>query len=260
MNLIANEPIAETVEKPRVQTAARTCSLLIAVANAGTKGITAKRLSEVLGIPRQVVYHLIHTLLSIGMVRKATAGSYVLGLAAAPIAHSFRQQLSSRDFLLDYAIEAARVTGETAYVGGWLDGEIVVFASRRGSAAITASVVPEGKIGDGHARSTGKLLLAMSTQAEVDAYLQRHPIRSLTPNTINSKSELDQELTTIREQLVSFDREEYSVGLSCLAVPLGAVPTQFVLSISAPTERILERSEWYVATLRDIASRPTDAT
>ncbi|MHA6692514.1 IclR family transcriptional regulator [Devosia sp. A449] len=247
--------VAEKVDKPRVQTAARTCHLLIAVANAGPQGIAAKRLSEILAIPRQVVYHLIHTLIAVGMLRKATAGSYVLGLAAAPIAHAFRQQLSSKDFLVDYANEAARVTGETAYVGGWLDGEVVVFASRRGSAAITASTTPEGKIGDGHARATGKLLLAMSAPDEIDEYLTRHPIRPLTTNTLKTRAELREQLETIRETYISFDREEYALGLSCLAVPLGPVPAQLVLSISAPTERFLERADWYVATLRDIASR-----
>lgn len=246
----------EKVEKPRVQTAARTCALLVAVANAGPQGITPKTLSEVLEVPRQVIYHLIHTLVSIGMLRKATAGSYVLGLSVAPIAHAFRQQLSSREFLQDYAMEAARVTGETAYVGGWLDGEIVVFASHRGSATITASVVPEGKVGDGHARSTGKLLLSMSSPAEIDEYLSRHPLRSLTPRTIKDRTMFDAELAQIRNMQVAFDREEYTAGLSCIAVPLGGAPGQLALSISAPTERFLERTDWYVATLKDIAARP----
>jgi DNA-binding IclR family transcriptional regulator len=250
----AEEPAASAIDKPRVQTAARTCELLLVVANSGVQGATAKILSEKLGVPRQVVYHLIHTLVSIGMLRKATGNAYVLGLSAAPIAHAFRQQLSSRDYLRDYAIEASQVTGETAYVGGWLDGEICVFASNRGSATIAAAAMPEGKIGDGHARASGKLLLAMSGAREVDEYLARHPIRPLTQNTIDTRPALDLALSDIRREFVSFDREEYTPGLSCVAVPLGPVPTQLVLSISAPTERFRERFEAYARQLRSIAS------
>ena len=241
--------------KPRVQTAARTSMLLLEVARTGTKGISAKALAEALKLPRQVVYHLVHTLVSIGMLRRATANTYVLGLAVAPIAHGFRQQLSSAEFLSEYAAEAAAVTGETAYVVGWLDGEIVVLASERGNATITASVIPQGTAGDAHARASGKLLLAMSAPAELDKYMRRHEMRQLTPNTIVSRQDLERQFAAIRESHTAFDREEYSLGLSCMAVPIGTVPSQLVLGISAPTDRFQSRSEQYAEALRTIAAK-----
>lgn len=110
-------------------------------------------------------------------------------------------------------------------------------------------------MGDGHARASGKLLLSMSTPAEIESYLRKHPIRALTAKTIKTRAELEDHLPRIREDLISYDREEYAIGLSCLAVPLGALPAQLVLSISAPTERFLERSEFYAEALRGIASK-----
>ena len=242
-------------EKPRVQTAARTCAVLLEVARSGPRGISAKGLSEKLGVPRQVIYHLVHTLVTIDMLRKVGASQYVLGLSVAPIANGFHRQLLSSEILNEFAHRAAEATGESSYVGGWLDGEVVVLASHRGSATITASSLPQGTAGDAHARASGKLLLAMSSKEDLDSYLRTHQLTSRTPNTITAEQELRREIENTRQEWVGYDREEYSLGLSCMAVPIGEAPSGLVLGISAPTERFRENREKYIEQLNDIARR-----
>ena len=247
--------LEKEAEKPRVQTAARTCALLLEVAKSGPRGISAKALSEKLRVPRQIIYHLIHTLASIDMLRKLGSNRYVLGLSIAPIANGFNRQLLGSDVLNEFVHRAAEATGETAYVGGWLDGDVVVLASQRGSATITASSVPQGTAGDAHARASGKLLLAMSEKEELDSYLRNHEFTMLTPNTIVNRDEFDRELESIRQEWVGYDNEEYSLGLSCLAVPIGEAPSGLVLGISAPTERFQENKEKYIRLLYGITKR-----
>lgn len=249
------ETAGRHAEKPRVQTAARTCYILVEVARAGPRGISAKELSTKLELPRQVVYHLTHTLVTIGMLRRAGASHYVLGVAAAPISSGFRRQLLSTEFFNDFVEEAAQATGESAYIGGWVDGEVMVLASQRGSATITAATLPPGTAGDAHARASGKLLLAMSAPEDVDAYIRKHEMSSKTPNTITTAEGLLEEIEKIKTDWVGYDNEEYSLGLSCMAVPIGEVPSELVLGISAPTDRFRERSTFYAETLREIANR-----
>ena len=243
----------EEPAKPRVQTAARTVAILQAVGRAGGDGITAKQLSEELGLPRQVVYHLVHTLVQVKMLRRARGTNLVLGIGVAALAHGFHMQMSSSGFLARCAKAAADATGETAYVSGWLDGEIVVLATARGSAPIQAAEVPQGTTGFAHARASGKLLLAMCPADETDAYLASHRLQSRTANTITRAAALRAELDAIRACGVGYDREEFAVGLSCMAVPLGAAPSSFVLGVSAPTQRFRDHHDRYLEALLEVA-------
>jgi IclR family transcriptional regulator, acetate operon repressor len=243
---------AKSAAKPRVQSAARTIDILQAVAREGAFGLSAKDISDQLKIPRQVIYHLVHTLVSVDMLRKVDGSNYVLGLGMAALAQGFRRQMATADHIARYADLVARETGEAAYVSGWVDGEIVVLASARGSAPIQAAEVPQGQAGNAHARASGKLLLAMSSAAETASYLRGHNFNRLTPNTIVDPDAFEAELGDIRKDWIGYDREEFSLGLSCMAVPIGQAPAQFVLGVSAPTPRFLSRRADYLAVLRRI--------
>lgn len=243
------------VEKPRVQTAARTIKVLTEVAIAAPEGISAKAISLNLGLPRQVVYHLIHTLVSVGALRKSGSSNYVLGLGLAPVAEGFRLQLASGDTLMRCASMAAHATGETAYVVGWVENSIVVMASARGRSAISAAEIPQGTTGDAHARASGKLLLSHLTKEALDDYLARHPMTARTPHTLTTRQAFDSALIRVREEGVAYDQEEYSPGLVCMAVPLGSRRVvRFALGISAPAERLRTNVDRYREILINIAS------
>jgi DNA-binding IclR family transcriptional regulator len=236
-----------------VQTAARTIAILQAVSRAGGDGISAKDLSEQLNLPRQVVYHLVHTLVQVKMLRRARGTNLALGIGVAALAHGFHLQMSSSGFLTRCAQAVADETGETAYVSGWLDGEILVLATARGNAPIQAAEVPQGTTGFAHARASGKLLLAMCSGTELEAYLATHDLASRTPNTIVRRTAFRTELESIRARWVSYDREEFALGLSCLAVPLGPPPSRMVLGLSAPTQRFRDSHDHYLAALTRVA-------
>lgn len=243
----------EEVPKPRVQTAARTIAILQAVSRAGGDGISAKEISEQLRLPRQVVYHLVHTLVQVKMLRRARGTNLVLGIGMAVLANGFHLQMSASGFFTRCAKAVADETGETAYVSGWLDGEVVVLATARGNAPIQAAEVPQGTTGFAHARASGKLMLAMCSPAELDTYLKSHELASRTPNTIVRRAALRSELEAIRARGVSYDREEFALGLTCMAVPLSPSPSQLVVGLSAPTERFRDNHDRYLAALKAVA-------
>src|SRR5215467_103897 len=112
----------EPAPKLRVQSAARTLGILIAVSRSANV-LKAKEISEKLEISRQVAYHLIHTLLSIGALRRNHQNRYALGLAAGATAEGFARQVVPSEHLGGRVRELAAVTGETAYASGWIDGD-----------------------------------------------------------------------------------------------------------------------------------------
>jgi len=238
--------------RPRIQSAVRTMSVLQSIAQS-SDGLKAKEISDQLRLPRQVIYHLLHTLLGIGVVRKTADNRYVLGLAIAPIAEGFRRQLAPPEHLAPMVRAAVSATGETCYASGWVEGRIAILATAPGRSLVQAAEVPHGYSGHGHARATGKLLLALAGPTVRDTYLDANPLVALTANTITDRAALVTELHAVAEQGYAVDDEEFSPGLCCLAVPIHGGGGHFALGMSVPTDRFRARFEQYLAALREVA-------
>jgi IclR family acetate operon transcriptional repressor len=238
--------------KPRVQTAMRTVAILLCVARSAN-GMKAKEISEQLDLPRQVTYHLLHTLLSTGILRKNAQNRYILGLAASPIAEGFRRQIAPPELVAPKVRAAVAATGETAYASGWIDGRIVVLATARGQSAVQAAEVPHGYSGHPHARATGKLLLALTDEKSRESHMAPHLLVPVTSRTIIDRSELLTQMKQIAAQGYALDEEEFSIGLCCLAVPVEGLGGKVALGISVPTERFKAQFENYLEALRKIA-------
>jgi IclR family transcriptional regulator, acetate operon repressor len=234
--------------KPRIQSAVRTISILLAVADSAN-GLKAKEIMEKVGLSRQVTYHLIHTMHGTGIIRKNESNRYVLGLAAVSLAEGFNRQLAPPEHLARSVRSIVAATGETAYAGGWVDGEIVVLATARGDAPVGAAQLPQGYNGESHARATGKLLLALAAPAVRDAYLASHPLERKTYRTITNHEDLMEEFEKIRTRGHAIDNEEFYEGLQCLAVPVEGSGGRFVLGISVPKERFEKNFDKHLAAL-----------
>jgi DNA-binding IclR family transcriptional regulator len=238
--------------KPRVQSALRTVSILLAVADSAD-GLTVKEIMEKLDLSRQVTYHLIHTLHATGIIRKSDNNRYVLGLAALSIAEGFRRQLAPPEHLARRVRSIVAATGETSHAGGWVEGEIVALATARGESPIGAAQIPQGFSGHAHARASGKLLLALVEPAVCEAYLDKHPLEARTANTIIDRDQLMREFEQIRARGHALDDEEFHEGLRCLAVPVEGLGGRFVLGISVPSGRFEENVERYLQVLLNAA-------
>lgn len=238
--------------KPRVQTAERTVAILLSVARSAD-GMKAKEISDQLGLARQVTYHLCHTLVETGVLRKNHLNRYVLGLAAAPLADGFRRQLAPLEVVAPQVRAAVAATGETAYASGWVDGKIVVLATARGRSAVQAAEVPHGFSEYPHARASGKLLLALADPQTRDAHLASTDLVAVTHKTITDRTALAEELAQIARQRYAIDDEEFSLGLCCLAVPFAGFDGQISLGISVPAERFRQNFDSYLEALRGAA-------
>lgn len=234
--------------KPRIQSAVRTISILLAVAES-SNGLRAKEIMKQLMLSRQVTYHLIHSMLGTGIIRKNESNRYTLGLAAVSIAEGFHRQLAPPEQLARRVRSIVAATGETAHAGGWVDGEIVALATAAGHAPVAAAKVPQGYSGDAHARAAGKLLLALASPEVRRSYLGEHPLARRTSNTITDPEAFENELAQIRARGYALDNEEFYEGLKCVAVPVAGLGGRFVLGISVPKERFEKKFDKYLAAL-----------
>jgi IclR family transcriptional regulator, acetate operon repressor len=225
--------------RPRIQSVARATDILLEVARS-SQGLTAKEITARLGISRQGTYHLLHTLTGAGFLHRTDDGRYALGLKIGTLAAAFGRHLQPAERLSPHVRALARATGETAYAAGWQGAEIVVVSVARGDSPVQAAEVVPGTAEDGHARASGKLLLAYASAELREEYLRAHPLRRRTPNTVTDRRRLRKQLENVREQGYALDLEEFAEGLCCLAVPIDGGASPFTIGLSMPAARFYE--------------------
>jgi IclR family transcriptional regulator, acetate operon repressor len=219
----------------RIQSVARAVRLVMLVASGETDG-TAKELAKAAGIATPTTHHLLSTLVHEGVLAKDSKARYLLGTKVAVLADALQRAVTAPEYLLEPLRQLAATTGETSYLAAWRQGDIRVQASVEGHHPVRVSL-PLGPYTDAHARATGKLLLAMTSEELRRAYLAAHPARALTPRTIVDPRRLEAEFEQIRANGYAIDEEQFQPGVCCVAAPVideGVVVAAYSISVPAP--------------------------
>jgi IclR family KDG regulon transcriptional repressor len=202
-------------------------------------GLTLSEVARRLTLPRSSAHVLLHTLGRRGYVSLSEEGRvFHLGLQCWALGRSFRLN----DELARQALPIMR---------GIVDelDEIVQLAVRDGTHNVYLAKVDcrqpiqlISRVGMRlrcHATGLGKALLAALSDDEIDRLYASETIEQFTPNTLTDLPALKQALQATRERGFAEDREEYVVGLRCVAVPIvtAAGQTLAAMSISVPAPR-----------------------
>lgn len=104
--------------------------------------------------------------------------------------------------------------------------------------------------------AVGKMILAQMDEEERADVFSATSFHPFTPNTIQDKSVLMQELAKIRADGFAVDREELEMGLTCVAAPVfdGNGKPGAAISVAGPTVRMTDRA------IEKIAQGLLDAT
>ena len=113
-----------------------------------------------------------------------------------------------------------QTVGETCNIGTLINGEVVYLDRVEADhwplrlQFTTGSRVPL------HCTAIGKLFLALAPALRRRRVLQCIDLKAHTERTITRLDALESELRAIRKEQVSFDREEFLIGVVCAAVPI----------------------------------------
>ena len=239
--------------KPRVQSAARALAILSAVA-ASDDGLTAPEIAEIVGLTRATAYHLVHTLVGEGFLIASAHRRFRLGFRVGTLVDGFERQVVPAD-MVPFARSLATRTGETAYVAVRREAGLATVCSVPGAHAVSVLRSRLGPINDAHARASGKLLLALAPAEIREEYLAEHSLVACTPKTIIDRAALDAAMEEIRDRGYAIDREESTLGVSCLSVSL-ADESIIALSLSAPTDRFDKQFGNYLEVILQTARSP----
>jgi DNA-binding IclR family transcriptional regulator len=235
------------------------------------QGLTAREISNALGLNISTCYHILNTLLASDYLDRHPHNQiYLLGPQIPFLNNAFVQSLAGQETLAPSEdtigspglhakplVERLRSvmyslteqTQEPSYLACWRYGEIVLQAIVEAPQAAKVTKLYVGYRGQAHSHALGKVLLAYSDPALVEKYLDVHPLTPFGPNTIVQRSRFVDELNDIVRQGYSIDKEEFSTDTCCIAAPIFAPQGHVVaaLAISFTPNVFTKRAEWLIA-------------
>lgn len=134
--------------------------------------------------------------------------------------------------------ELAQESGELANLMVEEQGKGRYLYSQKEESAVYFEEAP-GHHAPLHSTALGKAILAEYPRDRVEEILEKAGMPRETPHTITEIDELHEELSTIREEGIAHDREEYNEGIRCAAVSiLTEDGVEGAISISGPVNRM----------------------
>lgn len=240
-------------ESQTISAVSRAVQLLRSLAALPPQNRTLTALARQSSIKVPSAHHLLATLVKEGVITKDPSLRYHFGptlYALSEIAYRENRPASS---VRDELQRLVDLTGENAYLSGWVYGEIRVLEELSGTHAVRVAVPHRGFE---YARASGKMLLALLDDKDLDAYLDSTQLESLTPNTITDQEALRHELSAIRQRGFAVEKGECVEEVACCAAPVlnnGLVIA--AMTISSPMDRFLANEDKLVAAVRECAAR-----
>ncbi len=225
------------VSPSRVQSVDRAVWLLRAVADAGPRGAATVALGDACGLNRATAWRLLTTLEAHGLVVSDRAsGHWRLGPGLVDIARSAGSEVVLRD-VHEVLESVALQVGETAALAVLREGSLRYVDEVAPAAIVSASW--SGQPVSLHATSTGKVLLAWSTEEE-RARLMPRRLKRHTETTITDRAELLADLEHTRERGYATCHGEFDASAWGVSAPVLDRTGRLlaVLSIWGPPPRV----------------------
>jgi DNA-binding IclR family transcriptional regulator len=236
-----------------VQTARTTFRVLEAVTAREQAGVT--ELADHLGLAKSNVHNYLATMEEDGYVVKRDR-DYHVGLRFLDMGSFARNRHGIYDVAKEEVDSLAEETGELSNLMVEENGMGIYLHRGTGEQAVNVDTHIGHRV-HLHNTALGKAMLAHMPEDRVERIIDVYGMPAETEHTITDEAELQDELQTIREEGIAFDREERLDGLRCVAAPVvdqhsvarGAV------SVSGPTSRMSgERFESEIPSLLKNAS------
>lgn len=210
-----------------------------------------------LQLPKPTAYRLVDWFISQGyLAREPVRKRLIVGPKLTKIAFGALAASMHNDAPHLVLQRLVRALDETCNIGTVLNGEVVYLDRVEAEHWPLRLHYTIGSRVPLHCSAIGKLLLALSPAPRRQRLLQSLELRRFTDNTITERRRLEAELRQIREEQVSFDREECLAGVVCIAVPvLGrSGETLVALAVQAPQARMnVQTARGHLPTLRRAA-------
>ena len=249
-------PTAVNARPKKLGATARSFAILEHVA-ASAAPVDVIDIIDTLKLPKATAYRLVDWFVIQGyLAREPGRKRLIVGPRLATLA--FGALSCSMRYDAPHVVLQRLVHGlnETCNIGTLLNGEVVYLDRVESDDWPLRLHYTSGSRVPLHCSAIGKLFLSLAPAPRRQRLLQSLELTRFTDNTITERSRLETELKQIRKDQVSYDREEYLVGVVCMAVPVigqsGGILA--ALAVQAPEARMsVETATGYLPILRRAA-------
>ena len=227
----------------RTQSLARAITLLRS-AGEHPDGASTAALARDCGLPVATGARLLATLADAGFVERTAGGkAWVLGPELFRLARDGDPSRRLVDRARPLMERLAETTGESAMLAiprAAVEADVVLQVD---SGRLLGPTNWVGRSFSLHASAAGKLVLAELSEAELAAWLSRHPLEGYTDHTITDAEALRAELERVRRRRYAELVDELEEGMAAIAAavrtPDGALAA--MPGVSGPTFRLTSR-------------------
>ncbi|WP_327000892.1 IclR family transcriptional regulator [Dactylosporangium sp. NBC_01737] len=202
--------------------------------------LSARDITEQLGLPRTTVHELLVTLVARSYLISVPGQpvQFRLGMPVFQLGAAFAGQLDLAREAQEVAQDVAAACNEAVHVAV-LNGTDVIYLVKVDSTHPVRMVSAVGRRLPAHCTAVGKMLLSSLDPAELDALLPDGELPGMTPDSITDPVRLRAELDGVRAAGVAVDNGESDSAVRCVGAPIRdhTGRTIAAMSVSAPIIR-----------------------
>jgi IclR family transcriptional regulator, acetate operon repressor len=247
-----------SVRPRKLGATARSLTILEYVADSPTP-VDVLDIISALKLPKATAYRLVDWFVTQGYLsrepgrKRLIVGSRLAKLALGAL--SVSTQNAMPHIVLQRLV---RTVNETCNIGILVNGEIVYLDRIEAEHWPLRLQFTAGSRVPLHCTAIGKLFLALAPALRQQRLLQAIELIRHTEHTITDRTRLEAELRQIRREQVSFDRQEYLVGVACVAVPVLGKNGDILaaLAVQAPAARMtVATARTHLSAMRSAAAQ-----
>jgi IclR family transcriptional regulator, blcABC operon repressor len=237
----------------------RAAAILDLLADHDGAAVTVSDLARALHLPKSSTANICAALVETGLAARRDTG-FVLGRKLAELGGRY---LSTVDEISEFyrLCRSSPILSRETVRASVLDGLDVLYLARHDGKAPLRLTANIGDRFPASCTATGKAMLATLDPADLRDRLRGVRLPALTAKSLTSVPALLADLEKVRDRGWSIDDEETTIGITCLAVPVGppGAPARFAISVTLLTSRLgqeLSRDD-LLAELRTVAEGMT---
>jgi IclR family KDG regulon transcriptional repressor len=201
--------------------------------------IGISQISKDLNLPKATVFRILATLKKWDYVEKTEdLDKYMLGKSFIKVGSKVSSETTIASIAVPLINKLAKKIGESINLGILHNSEVVTVYNTKGEDFyLISNLIPVFPL---NCSAMGKLFLLQFSDKELKEYFNSNKPEVRTVNSIADLEGFLKLKKEIEREGVSYDREEYEYGLSCIAAPIYDANKNIIaaISISGPTTRL----------------------
>ena len=201
--------------------------------------IGISQISKELNLPKATIFRILTTLKKWGYVEKTEElDKYMLGKSFIKLGSKVSSENDITSIAVPLINKLAKEAGESINLGILHNCEVVTVYNAKGEDFyLISNLIPVSPL---NCSAMGKLFLSQFSGEDLKEYFDSNMPETRTVNSIVDLESFLKLKKEIERDGISYDKEEYEYGLSCIAAPIYDTNKNIIaaISISGPTTRL----------------------